>query len=79
MNPVGKPRGGWHPEGMAGEGVGGSEPLWWGVRRGRRLWRREVQKGKGRAGSGSVRSSGGMEYGWTGMGVWGCWSVSEEG
>lgn len=36
--------------------------------------------GRGSAGSGSVRSSGQMEYEWTGgKGELGCWSGREEG
>ena len=34
---------------------------------------------KGFAGSGSVKSSGGREYGWTGEDVLGCRSEREEG
>lgn len=40
---------------------------------------KEDQMGKESAGNGSVRRSGEREYGWTGKGVWGCWSVKEEG
>lgn len=69
---------GWHPEGTAAEAEEGNVPWGWGGRQGRRLWRKEGQMGKGSAGSGSVRSSGEEECGWTDRGVWGCWSVREE-
>lgn len=78
-HPVGKQRVGWHLEGMVGEDGEGSGPWGWGERQGMRLWKREGRMGKGSAGSGSVRSSGEREYGWTDKGVWGCWSVREVG
>lgn len=79
MHPVGILREGWHPVGRAGEAGEGSDPWQWGGRQGRRLWKREGRMGKGFAGSGSVMGSGEREYGWTGKGVWGCWSVRGEG
>lgn len=79
MHPVGKQRVGCHLVGMAGEAWEESGP--WGLvgRQGRKLWKREGRMGKGFAGSGSVRSSGEREYGWTDKGVWDCLSVREEG
>lgn len=73
---VGKQKGGWHPGGMAGEGVEGSDLSEQGGRQVRRPWRREAQTS---VGSDSVRSSGKREHAWIGRGVWGCWSAREEG
>lgn len=69
MHRVGKPRAGCRPEGMAGEAGEGSGPWEWGGRQERRLWKREGRMVKESAGSGSVRSSGEREYGWTDKGV----------